>query len=390
MTLLWASTLLAALGVAIFVVRVAIFVRLCPRLASTNEIPNAAPLISVIVPARNEAANIERCVRSLLAQTYPNLEIIVIDDGSTDATPAILARLAAESSRLGVTTGQPLPRGWLGKPYAVYQGVQRARGDWLLFVDADVTLHPNVLSSAYLAALRNQAALLSLWASQELGTFWERIVQPVIIGLNHIIDPFQRSSSLRYPNAVCANGQFMLVERQAYEQIGGHTAVRDELVEDQKLSWYFKRAGYRVLMLDGTWGLSTRMYTSLRGVWEGWSKSNFLMLGRSYPLVLGGILSTYIIMVSPAVLCISSLLMYAFGYQASYPLLINFLLIVALLATRWRTRRYFPTPLRDYLWHPIGGLIFIGIILNSAYQHTWRRGVVWKGRRYRDIDALAR
>jgi chlorobactene glucosyltransferase len=388
MILLWAATLLAAIGVAIVGVRVAIFSHLCPRLIATDETPNDQ-LISVIVPARNEAANIERCIRSLLAQTYPKLEIIVIDDGSTDATPAILTRLAAESSRLRVVTGRPLPRGWLGKPHAVYQGVQRAEGDWLLFVDADVTLEPSVVSSAYMAAQRDRAAMISLWARQELGTWWERIVQPVIIGLNHAVDPFQRSSSLRHPNAVCANGQFMLVDRQAYEQIGGHPAVRDELVEDQKLSWHFKRAGHRVLMLDGTWGLSTRMYTSLRGIWEGWSKSNFLMLGRSYLVVLAGILTTAIVIVSPAVLFICSLLMYVFYHEASHLLLINLLLIIALLITRWRMRRYFPTPLSDYLWHPIGGLIFIGIILNSAYRHTRRRGVVWKGRQCQDVDALA-
>jgi chlorobactene glucosyltransferase len=388
MILLSAATMLAAIGVLIVGVRVAIFSYLCPRLVATDDIPNAQ-LISVIVPARNEAANIERCVRSLLAQTYPNLEIIVIDDGSTDATPAILARLAAESSRLQVIIGRPLPRGWLGKPHAVHQGARRAQGDWLLFVDADVTLEPSVLSSAYMAAQRDRAAMISLWARQELGTWWERIVQPVIIGLNHAIDPFQRSSSLRHPNAVCANGQFMLVDRQAYEQIGGHAAVRDELVEDQKLSWHFKRAGHRVLMLDGTWGLSTRMYTSLRGIWEGWSKSNFLMLGRSYLVVLAGVLTTAIVIVSPAVLFICSLLMYVLYHQGSHLLLINLLLIIALLSTRWRMRSYFPTPLTDYLWHPIGGLIFIGIILNSAYRHTWRRGVVWKGRQCQDIDALA-
>lgn len=110
MGLLWAATLLTAVGVAIFTMRVAIFLRLCPRLVPTDEIPKVAPPISVIVPTRDEAANIERCIRSLLAQTYPYLEIIVIDDGSTDATPAILARLAAESDRLRVVTGKPLAR----------------------------------------------------------------------------------------------------------------------------------------------------------------------------------------------------------------------------------------------------------------------------------------
>jgi chlorobactene glucosyltransferase len=287
-----------------------------------------------------------------------------------------------------VVTGRPLPRGWLGKPHAVYQGVQRARGAWLLFVDADVTLHPSALSSAYMAARRDRAVLISLWARHELGSFWERVVQPVIVGLNQAVDPFQHTSSLRHPDITCANGQFMLVERHAYRRVGGHAAVRDELVEDQKLSWHFKRAGCRVLMLDGTWALSTRMYTSLRGIWDGWSKSNFLMLGRSYLVVLAAALTTLILTVWPALLFVGALLMYGLDHQASRPLLLNLLLIVALLVTRWRMRAYFPTPLSDYLWYPLGGLIFIGIILNSAYQHMRRRGVVWKGRRYGGADAV--
>src|SRR5262245_20833840 len=200
MILLWAATLMAAVCITIFSVRVAIFSRLCPRLLPTGEIPEAAPLISAIVPTRDEATNIERCIRSLLAQTYPNLEIIVVDDGSTDATPAILARLAAENNRLHVVAGSPLPHGWLGKPHALVQGVQQAHGAWLLFVDADVELHPSALSGAYMAAEKDSAAMVSLWARQELGTFWERIVQPVIIGMNHGIDPFQRVNSVHYPN----------------------------------------------------------------------------------------------------------------------------------------------------------------------------------------------
>lgn len=390
MNVLWILTLLTALAVTIFSVRVAIFLRRCPVLLPTDAIPEEAPLISIVLPARDEAANIERCVRSLLAQSYPNLEIIVIDDGSTDATPRILARLAASDSRLRVVRGGKLPDGWTGKSHAIYVGVRYARGAWLLFVDADVALHPSALSAAYLAARQHGAAMLSLWARQELVSFWERVAQPVIVGMSHVIDPFQRVNSPRHPNAAFANGQFILVERSAYERVGGHMAVRDEVVEDQKLSWHFKHAGYCMVMFDGTRVLSTRMYTSLAGIWEGWSKNNFLMFGSNVLVMLAAVISVYFVAVSPFVLAIAAPLAgFKFSYRVLDPLLVDLLAIAVLLAIRWRARSYFGTPLRDYLWHPLGGLVFIAIMLNSAYRHIGGRGVAWKGRKYGDVDPAA-
>jgi chlorobactene glucosyltransferase len=389
MNILWILTMLTAIGVAIFAMRVAIFLRRCPALLPTDAIPEDAPLVSIVLPARNEAANIERCVLSLLAQSYPNLEVVVVDDGSTDATPAILAQLAVIDTRLRVVRGGRLPAGWTGKSHAIHVGMQRARGAWLLFIDADVTLEPSAVSTAYLAARCHGVALLSLWARQELVSFWERVAQPVIVGMNHATDPFQRVSSTRYPNAAFANGQFILVERGAYERIGGHAAVREEVVEDQMLSRRFKHAGYRIIMLDGTQVLSTRMYTSLGGIWEGWSKNNFLTLGRNLLLMIGAVLAVYFVTVSPFVLAIAAPLAgFKFSYQVLDPLLVNLLAITVLLALRQRASRYFPTPPRYYLWHPLGGLIFIGIMINSAYRHLGGRGVTWKGRRYGDADVV--
>jgi chlorobactene glucosyltransferase len=389
MNILWILTLLTVLGVTIFTARVAIFLRRCPVLPTADAVPNAAPLISIVVPARNEAANVERCVRSLLAQDYPNLEVIAIDDGSTDATPAILAQLAATDSRLRVVRGGQLPPGWTGKSHAVHVGVQSARGDWLLFVDADVILAPSAVSAAYLAARRHRVALLSLWAGQELVSFWECVLQPVIVGMNQATDPFQRGNSARHPETAFANGQFILVERGAYERIGGHTAVRDEVVEDQMLARHFKRAGYPIMMLDGTRVLKTRMYSSLAGIWEGWSKNNFLMLGRNLLVTLAAVLSVYFVAVSPFALVVAiPLAGFKFNYQVLDPLLLNLLAVTVVLALRWRASGYFPTPLRYYIWHPLGGLLFIAIMINSAYRHLWGRGVKWKGRKYRDVDPI--
>jgi chlorobactene glucosyltransferase len=388
MITLWVLTGITGVVTVAFAVYISLFLRYLPVLRPAPASPDDAPLVSIIVPARNEATNIERCVCSLLAQNYTNIEVIAVDDASTDATPHILARLAASDSRLRIVAGRPLPKGWTGKNNAVYQGVLQARGSWLLFVDADVSLHEGALSAAYRAAREHTAAMVTLWARQELRTFWECVVQPVIIGMNQSSDPLLRVNNLRYPDAAFANGQFILVDREAYAHIGGHVRVRDEVVEDQKLSWQLKHAGYRLLMMDGTRVLSTRMYDSLSGIWEGWSKNNFLTLNRNLLMVLGASLAVYFITVSPFLLTIWALLAFKFTNTIFDPLVINLCAIALVLGTRWRVRSFFPTPLRFYLWHALGGLIFISIMVNSAYRHSQRRGVTWKGRRYGDVDPV--
>lgn len=384
MSILWAMTVLTALCVVVFAVRVAIFLRRCPVLLLEGAMSIDLPLISVVLPVRNEAVHIERCVRALLGQTYPRFEVVVVDDGSTDATPEILRALVGDG-RLKVIQGAPLPRGWTGKNHALHVGVQEARGDWLLFIDADVLVQCDAVLAAYQCVRRYNAAMLSLWVRQELVSFWERVAQPVIVGMSHATDPFQHVSDSRYPDAAFANGQFILVERAVYERIGGHAAVREAVVEDQMLSRLLKYAGGRMVMLDGTGMVSTRMYSSFAGIWEGWSKNNFLILGRRFLVVCGAVLAVYFVAVSPFVLALWALLWFLVTREGLGVFLVNFGAVGLVLGTRWRARSYVATPLWDFLWHPIGGLVFIAIFINSAYQHTWGRGVTWKGRRYGEV-----
>lgn len=386
MIALWVLTIFTVAVVGLFAFGIALFLWRVPVLRPAAPPEGELPLISVVVPARNEALNIERCVRSLLAQGYPRFEVIAVDDASTDETPQILARLAAEDARLKVVQGLPLKKGWTGKNNAVFSGVQHARGEWLLFVDADVAIDPGALSAAYAAALQRQVKMVTLWARQELVTFWERAVQPVVIGLNMSTDTLLRVNDMRYPDWAFANGQFILVERAAYEQVGGHARVRDAVVEDQKLSWEFKHAGLPIVMMDGTAVLSTRMYTSLNGIWEGWSKNNFLMLNRSFIIAFLAVLATYTLAISPFFLTVWALVAFKFSQSIFDPLLVNLLSSALVIITRWRARRFFPTSLRDFVLHPLGGFVFIGIVVNSAYRHSQRRGVTWKGRRYGDVD----
>jgi chlorobactene glucosyltransferase len=370
----------------VFAVRVAVFLRRCPRLIPANAAPSDAPLISIVVPARNEAANIERCVGSLLAQNYPDFEVLVVDDGSTDATPAILRRLAAADARLQIVRNGELPRGWTGKNYGLAQGVRQAQGTWLLFVDADMLLHPGALSAALMSAREQGAVLLSAWARQEMVSFWERAVQPVILGMLHSVDPWQHISSLRFPKVAMANGQFLLAERAAYTQVGGHTAVRDAVVDDHALASRFKSAGYKLLMMDGTRVISTHMYSSLRGIWDGWSKHCFLTIERNLLVALGSALAVFFIAVGPFALAIYAAIMLLLGQPALIPLLLAIGSVSVLLLCRWSVRSYVGARRGDYLWHPLGGLVFAGIILNSAYQYTFGHGVNWKGRSYSEAD----
>lgn len=388
MIALWALTAFTAGIVLLFTVGITVFLWRVPVLRPAEDAPKLTPLVSVVVPARNEATCIERCVRSLLTQNYPNLEVIVVDDASTDATPDILERLAGEFPRLTVVAGRPLPPGWTGKNNAVYSGVQHAQGDWLLFVDADVTIHAGTISAAYTTATERGVKMVTLWARQELVTFWERVVQPVVVGLNMSTDTLLRVNELRYPSWAFANGQFILVERAAYEQIGGHARVRDEVVEDQRLSWEFKHAGLPIVMMDGTRVLSTRMYTSLEGIWEGWSKNNFLMMQRRFTLVFLSLLAIFTLAISPFLLSVWALIAFKYTNSVIDPLFVNMASASLILWTRWRVRSFFPTPLRDYVLHPLGGVVFMAIVANSAYRHSQRRGVTWKGRRYGDADVI--
>lgn len=247
-----------------------------PRIESYPLAPRPnAPLVSIIVPARDEAANIGACLATLLDSLYASREIIVVDDRSRDGTAEIATALAERSEgRLRVVTGEPLPPDWFGKSWACWQGYRAATGELLLFTDADTKHSPQLLTHAVGALQAERADLLTVLSRQRFGGFWERLIMP------HILLILQ----LRYPNAawinrsrkardVVANGQFVLVRREAYEAIGGHEAVRSEVVEDLRLAQRIVASGRRLFAVHGERLMETRMYRSLAGIIEGWSKN---------------------------------------------------------------------------------------------------------------------
>lgn len=346
--------------------------------------PTPAPLLSVIVPARNEAHNIRRCVEALARQTYPNLEIIVVDDRSTDATPQILAALQRElGGRLRVLRGKPLPAGWAGKPHALAQGAALAQGEWLCFMDADTFAEPPLLAAAYAAAQRHHADLLSLLTAQEMSTFWEKAVLPVVFTGLFFAFPAERVNDPQQPDAI-ASGQFILIRRAVYEAVGGHAAVHASIVEDKDLAVLVKRRGYRLLLGDGRTLARTRMYTSLGGLWEGWTKNIYLGM-RDRPALLALGLFSAAAAVGAPVLWLAGLL-WAIVHPDPWlwtALGEGGLLLAYVLWARARWVRQLGLSPWWALSLPLGAAVFGAAILTSLALVLSGRGVTWKGRRYR-------
>jgi chlorobactene glucosyltransferase len=242
----------------------------------------AAPEVAVIVPARNEAANIGPCVESLRAQEYPpaRLRIIVVDDDSTDETRDIVATLAARDERVTLLRAPPLPPGWKGKVNACCAGAAAASADaqWLCFLDADMRAAPRAITSAVEAASGRKLDLLTLAPRHELGSFAERLMLPC--GL-YLLGFYQDLERIQAPDSdeVVATGQFMLLRRAAYEAVGGHVPVCEAICEDVELALLMKRRGHRVLLMDGNQLLSTRMYTGWSTLWPGFAKNLIQLLG---------------------------------------------------------------------------------------------------------------
>lgn len=349
--------------------------------------PPNSPLISVCIPARNEERNLRACLESVLAQDYHHLEIIVVDDRSTDMTPNILADYASRDSRLHPINGSDLPAGWAGKPYALSQASAAARGDWLCFVDADTILALECLSSCYAKARETNADMFTIMTFQILGSFWERVVMPLVMtALSVGFSPRKVNDPTR--KDAIANGQFILIKRPVYDAIGGHASVRYSIVEDKALAEQVKWNGYRLVVANGMKVARTRMYTSLPEMWEGWTKNIYLGLRDQTGLLWLGVFGAFLALVAALFLPLWPLLgilwcLNGGGWMALTVVAESLLLWAFLLYARAGVALNMEIPLWYALTTPLGAAVFAAMMLTSAWRVISRKGVTWKGRMYK-------
>jgi len=348
----------------------------------------------VIIPARNEARDIRLTVDSLRAQRGVEMDVLVVDDHSSDATASIIAELAAKDHRIRLLTAPQLPPGWLGKPHALAYGVSRAKHSWLLFVDADVQLAPDAVATAVLAAQARHADLLTLVPRPILGGFWERAIQPVMAAVLFYGVCFAKVNDPADPQSA-GIGAFLLIRREAYDAVGGHAAIRDRVIDDYALAQMVKRAGRRIWLADGGDLIAIRMYHGLSEIWRGWSKNLYdglrlpvwIHIGKhqwylfeNRPVVVLGLLVTFL---TGAFLFPLGALAWALVTHQEGPEMAMawsagalFLLFGGVLC---RGIGLFPGWMAVF---PLGAAVTIAIAINSAWQVLGRGGPVWRGRRY--------
>ncbi len=248
--------------------------------ACRHEPPADLPRVSILVPARNEEGNIRACIRSLLAQDYPNFEVIALDDQSSDATPAILQELKAEYPNMKLVTGVPSPDPRIvGKNWACAQLARRASSDLLLFTDADTQHHPNTLRVLASALAGEQADLLTGFPRQHMRTWGERLLVPFFGWASLCFTPLWLAYRLRMPVLANAVGQMLLFRREAYQAVGGHAALGASIVDDLELAQRIKAAGLRWRLINASDLIACRMYSGGREAYEGFSKNYFAAFG---------------------------------------------------------------------------------------------------------------
>ncbi len=342
----------------------------------------AARSVSVCIPARDEAENIAAAVRAARALDWPALEIVVVDDRSRDDTGRLALEAAEGDPRVRVIAGTEPPRGWAGKPWACTRAAGESTGELLLFVDADVRLDPGALRALEGAMRQRGLGLLSIFGTWELHSFWERLIIPAVgwtirgsIDLDRVNDSSQEDAF--------ANGQVLLVERGAYDAIGGHEAVADRVLDDVGLARAFKQAGHPIGLMVAPWAFRVRLYRGLGEILAGYGKNLYEGMGRRPAIALGSILFLIVASLLPYLALITVVLGELLaGWSVFSGWWLGWLIAVCLLQTafRWRLERRDGRPGSIALLQPLANLMLVLILARSVL------GIrsLWKGRRFVD------
>jgi Glycosyl transferase family 2 len=336
-------------------------------------------LVSAIIPARNEEASIARAVESVAAQLEIG-EVIVVNDQSTDRTGAILEELAQRIPKLRVLEAGSLPPRWVGKNHAASIGAAAARGEWLLFTDADTYHYPGATRRALGDAVDHDAVLVSYSPEQEMETWWERAMIPFVYCRLAAKFSYARVNDPKRADAA-ANGQFLMIRRDIYESAGGHAAVASQIIDDVALAEVVKTAGNKIYFSAPIGVVRTRMYRSFGAMWQGWTKN-------LYPLMGGDMRSLLFELAESAPLAELGLIFLAIEHFAgardvvlapAAGAFIGLLLARSLAYIAALYRNFYPT--RYIQYYLAGSALYTAALIESWWRNT-RGAVVWKGREY--------
>jgi chlorobactene glucosyltransferase len=330
-----------------------------------------SPLVSVLVPARNEEDVIGTCLEHLVAQDYPNLEIVVLDDGSTDATSLIVAD--QPDDRIRLATGSPPPPGWTGKNWACHQLAREARGDLLCFVDADTVIEPGAVSAAAGLLDDHDAGMVSLMPASGSTSVAGAVLLPMVTHALLGLFPLAAVHRAANPMVALAFGPFILITRRAYRASGGHAADPDHIVDDVQLSRNVKAAGYRVRIGNGTDIVRTRWYEGLGDVWRGFSKNAYGALGHNPWFA-----SAVVFLLAP--LLLTPFVRVGLGILGGDIPEVAVWQSLLLLANRALTSHLGRDPLWSTPLHPVTVAFWGAALAHSMMLYAARRSVAWKDR----------
>ena len=337
----------------------------------------AYPYISVCVPARNEERDVKNCVESLLNQDYPNFEVIVVDDNSNDNTAKIVSSMTEQYPNLIFVAGAQLTSGWTGKPYALHQAYQRSRGEYLLFTDADLTYQSHALKTAIHTMICKDLDLLTLMPAARFGSFWERVVQPVIFGFIAALTNFKKVNSESDQNAM-GFGAFLLFKKVSYQKIGGHLSVANEVLEDIMIAKKAKLNGLSILVADGKNLFSIRMYHSMKEIWMGWRKNIFLAMKSSILRASYYMAMVLFFLLTPYVVVMCNLWVGAGSVWVG----VSLLGLALSLVTGLGLCHELGLERKNVFLFPLGAIVMVVIMFSSMVQTLLLRRTEWRGRIY--------
>ena len=351
------------------------------------------PLISIIIPSRNEAHRISECIKTLKSQTYPKLEIIIVDD-STDNTVEVIKSIVGNDKRFKIIKQKKLPTGWVGKPFALQQGSKSSKGEWLLFIDADTYYDPVLIERTIEFALKNKLDMLSLAPRHICKSFWEKVIQPIPLSVIPAASPLAKVNDPK-SKVAHASGPYIMIKHSIFDKVGGYETIKGHIADDIELAKLIKTSGFRLGFANAQSMMNLRMYEKFSEIWEGWSKNSFLGFVQKRKIkskflqiliLIIGLFGMFELLILPFYSMIGSLSIFLILRSSPLMYFLSFAFLtwlVSIFALVYVQRVYYIGKARYApLTLILGGIIVMGIFANSALKTMSGKGVTWKGKTY--------